>query len=104
MHCEGKKPTRIVLLNGMVEQIIYINYHTLRTTYGNAYFGQGNGLIWLDDLRCSGYEGDVSECGSFGWGSHNCGHDEDAGVHCGRIYLLLISLAINFYPCDNLLL
>ncbi|KAJ8311383.1 LOW QUALITY PROTEIN: hypothetical protein KUTeg_010738 [Tegillarca granosa] len=50
--------------------------------YSSGYFGQGSGQIWLDDLNCYGYEKDISQCGSGGWGNHNCGHGEDVGVSC----------------------
>ena len=47
-----------------------------------AAFGQSSGPIWLDDLRCVGTEARLEECGSNGWGVHNCAHGEDAGVEC----------------------
>ena len=49
----------------------------------NAYYGEGDGPILLDDIRCRGTEGNLLEC------SHaqplfrsNCNHSEDAAVNC----------------------
>jgi len=48
----------------------------------NAFYGQGSGQIWLDDLNCVGNEWTIGNCSHGGWGSHNCIHNKDASAKC----------------------
>ena len=49
---------------------------------GKAYFGAGNGSIFLDDVICSGSESTILQCSHSSVGQHNCNHGEDVSVHC----------------------
>ena len=54
--------------------------------YSYAYYGQGYGGIFLDNVACSGTESRLMDCvSSTNIGAHNCQHDDDAGVRCQGI-------------------
>ena len=60
-----------------------LGYNLTGVAYTNAYFGQGTGPIWLDNVQCTGSETHLVKCTNSGdIGIHDCGHDEDAGVEC----------------------
>ncbi|XP_027147358.1 deleted in malignant brain tumors 1 protein-like [Larimichthys crocea] len=56
-----------------------------------ASFGPGTGQIWMDDVSCSGSESGLSECRHQGFGTHNCGHGDDAGVICSDAEVRLVN-------------
>ena len=52
--------------------------------FSRSYFGEGIGPIVLDELQCSGSEMSLFKCDHDGLFSHDCLHNEDAGVACSN--------------------
>ena len=67
-----------------------------------AFFGQGSGQIWLDNVNCAGTELQLVDCPDNGFGVHNCAHSEDAGVTCqssSKIIPTLYSYVYDLFSC-----
>ena len=47
-----------------------------------AKYGQGSGIIWMDNVRCLGDEASLLHCARNGMGYEDCGHSDDASVEC----------------------
>ena len=47
-----------------------------------AFYGQGTGRIWLDNVGCTPGDQRLIDCNHRGWGVENCDHSDDAGVSC----------------------
>ena len=52
--------------------------------YSYAYFGRGNGSIYLSRVGCRGSELRLIDCYHRGMGVHYCHHSNDAGLRCKR--------------------
>jgi len=82
------------LQSASVIQTLRLTYYRKKTvcvvvrftgqTLSNRY-GPGTGPIWLDDVQCSGSETFIGDCHHYGWGSHDCDHDEDVSIRCTYI-------------------
>ena len=73
----------------------------------NAFYGQGSGQIWLDDVNCVGTEFTITQCSHNGWGFHNCNHGKDASAKCnflGKLLNVLTSFALLLYDNNGYLL
>lgn len=62
-----------------------------------AFFGQGTGRIYLDELNCDRSEVRLEYCGNDGVKVHNCGHAEDAGVIC--IGVCCVCVRVSMHVC-----
>lgn len=65
-------------------KLFYLFVHCSMNAKGKqqAFFGEGNGRIWMDELECTDYDTDLLTCSQNAMGIHNCVHGEDAGVVC----------------------
>ncbi|XP_062069399.1 macrophage scavenger receptor types I and II isoform X3 [Lepus europaeus] len=59
-----------------------LGYRGVNSVHKKAYFGQGTGPIWLNEVSCLGMESSIEECNIRQWGVRVCSHREDAGVTC----------------------
>ena len=69
---EGKVVCRQLGYKGVKRTYSYTRQHNL---------GEGTGLSWLSDLRCTGSEANLLQCPHYGVGS-GCPHSSDVGVVC----------------------
>lgn len=83
-HWDYLQPVRILSLRlnilSFLSFLLIRNMPVVVKNYHEAYFGEGEGPIFLSRLRCIGTEANLTNC------SHsqeiNCVHEEDAGVQC----------------------
>ena len=57
-----------------------------------AFYGPGTGTILMDGVKCDGTESRLGACTFFGWTINNCDHNEDVGIKCGKLSLILTYL------------
>lgn len=55
-----------------------------------AHFGEGSGIMWIENAHCSGSESSITECALAGYMSNYCVHKEAASVICEGICAILI--------------
>lgn len=70
----------MVLLHEIVHYPLYTDARSVGAV--GAGFGQGTGIVMLDEVRCLGTETRIADCYHTGYGASNCPHSRDAGVRC----------------------
>ena len=53
----------------------------------SAFFGEGVGMIWLDEVVCTGLEDSLLNCTHEGVGQTNCRHSEDVSIICPCMFV-----------------
>ena len=61
-----------------------LGFGTAIAARGKAFYGEGTGKTWLDELNCIGIELTINNCSHNGWGNEDCSHREDSGVECSN--------------------
>ena len=66
---------------------MYMPHILAGKAYGNAYYGQGTGPIFIDSVMCGSSHTKLLQCPTSPilQVSTNCGHDDDAGISCEGI-------------------
>ena len=85
--------------NVVCKQLGYSNGAS--AAHGSAQFGQGSGIIWFDDVECTGSEAHLYDCLNDGVGIHNCDHSKDAGVTCECNVMMISTLPIVYIENKN---
>ena len=65
--------------------VCYLGAVALLQSYRFSDVMPGTGQVVLDNVQCTGNEADLLRCVSNPPLSHNCNHNEDAGVRCQPI-------------------
>uniref|UniRef100_A0A673B6Z5 SRCR domain-containing protein n=1 Tax=Sphaeramia orbicularis TaxID=375764 RepID=A0A673B6Z5_9TELE len=71
------------------------NCGTALKAKSSAFFGEGQGPIWLDDVDCFGNESSLSHCGRIFFEQTGCDHREDAGVVCSGMEDYFLEILVN---------
>lgn len=79
-----------------MQKSVLLSFATDNTALNNAFFGQGTGPIFLDNLACVGSEPMLTNC-THDTHTADCGHNEDASVRCSGTRKFRIKV-----PCKRL--
>ena len=61
-----------------------LGFEGVERIHYRAFYGEGTGPIWIDQIHCEPHHQSILECRHNGWGVHDCRHREDAGLDCKR--------------------
>ena len=82
---EGQYISKLLTSKDSNDCINYVVLHSGGRTmsdHSSGTFEKGTGVIWLDNVECTGTESSLKDCPHRQWGRHNCQHNQDAGCEC----------------------
>ncbi|XP_038069673.1 uncharacterized protein LOC119738785 [Patiria miniata] len=59
-----------------------LGYLSADSALPRAFFGEGSGVIHLDQVTCEGRESELAFCNHARWGENQCEHGQDTSVVC----------------------
>ena len=71
-----------------------VSYISDPEAYVEAYFGEGQGEIYIENVQCNGSESTLEDCPASEVSVHDCTHSEDAGVRCQGMCVQMLDLKI----------
>uniref|UniRef100_A0A8C1VT71 Neurotrypsin n=1 Tax=Cyprinus carpio TaxID=7962 RepID=A0A8C1VT71_CYPCA len=76
--------------NGRHAQVVcrQLGYRGRGEVAPDGMYGEGTGLILLDEVTCEGGESSLLDCAHGQWGQHDCSHSEDVGIRCPLVRLV----------------
>uniref|UniRef100_A0A3Q0T7K6 SRCR domain-containing protein n=1 Tax=Amphilophus citrinellus TaxID=61819 RepID=A0A3Q0T7K6_AMPCI len=65
----------------------------------SAHFGAGTGLIWFNNVTCSGNESSLTQCQHSGFGNHTCTHSQEGFLlSCTLFNFCEVTIKVHLLP------
>ena len=78
-------------MRGCIDRFMHINFSSGAVPLTTGFTNSNTGIIWLDQVTCSGTERQLIDCPANAIGLHDCSNFEDAGVRCMAATSMYIS-------------
>ena len=59
-----------------------LGFEGATNAFRGSFFGANDGIVWLNNVQCTGYEETFFNCAYNGWGYQECPRNQIAGLSC----------------------
>ncbi|KAK3599032.1 hypothetical protein CHS0354_012516 [Potamilus streckersoni] len=70
------------MVDSVCKRSTLVNKRKVNATLMTDIVSNRTGLIWLNDVNCTGAETNIADCRHRIFGQNNCSHTDDAAVTC----------------------